>query len=920
GTPHLGIDDNFFANGGHSILATRLISRIRTTLGATLTIRDLFDHPTVAGLSEIMRADTTPVLRPVTRPERLPLSFTQRRLWFLNRLEEAGDHAQNTLFGLRLRGPLQVAVLSAALTDVVARHETLRTVFPEDATGPYQHVLASAPVDLTPEDITEERLPDALTAVASHGFDLTVETPLRARLFRTAPDEHVLLLVVHHIACDGWSMAPLSRDLAQAYQARLDGVPPAWAPLPVQYADYTLWQPPGDDQLDFWRTTLAGVPDQLELPTDRPRPAIASYRGDTVAFTVPPELHERMLLLAQSRNTSLFMVMQAALSMLLTRLGAGSDIPIGTAVAGRTDEALDDLVGCFINTLVLRTDTSGNPSFLELLDRVRETNLAAYEHQEVPFERVVEAVNPTRSLARFPLFQVLLVFQNNATAELGFAGLDAAHEPVRHGTADYDLTLDVIERYGPCGRPDGMDGYLEYAVDLFDRSTVESLTARLVRLLGAAIAEPDIPIGYLPALTPEELELERRHSFGPYVELPPETLPTLFERQAARTPDQTAVVSGEESLTFAELNRLANQIAHQLRARGAGPETLIALALPRSVRMIAAILGVHKAGAAYLPLDLEHPDDRIAFTLQDAKPLLVLTEEENRLPGAVNLADLLHGPDHNPGTPPLPRHAAYVIYTSGSTGRPKGVVLEHGGLANLFLAHQNGLFTTARGERFRIGFVVPLTFDTSWDSMLWMIDGHELHVLDDVTRRTPEDLVDYIDRHRIGFVDLTPVFMEQLVAAGLFAPGRHHPISLMVGGEAVSPGLWRAMREAPATDSYNYYGQTECTNDSTGYRVRDGEIPLIGRPLVNMEVLLLDENLLPVPPHTPGELYIAGPGVGRGYLNRPTLTAQRFIPHPHHPGARMYRTGDQARRHPNGTLEFIGRTDNQIKLRGHRIE
>ncbi|MET9340066.1 amino acid adenylation domain-containing protein [Nonomuraea sp. NPDC003804] len=917
---HLGIDDNFFANGGHSILATRLISRIRTALDATLTIRDLFDHPTVAGLAEVLRGDARPALRPMPRPERLPLSFTQRRLWFLNRLEDAGDHAQNTLVCLRLRGPLAVPALAAALSDVVARHEPLRTVFPEDEAGPYQHVLPPAPVRLTPVDTTERELPELLTATTAQGFDLTREAPVRMRLFRLGAREHVLLLVVHHIACDGWSMAPLSRDLAEAYRARLDGGSPGWSPLPVQYADYALWQEPGDEQLEFWRAGLAGLPDQLDLPTDRPRPAIASYRGDTVPFTIPPELHERMLEVAQSGNLSLFMVVQAALAALLTRLGAGEDVPIGTAVAGRGDEALDDLVGCFINTVVLRTDTSGDPSFHELLERVREGNLAAYEHQDVPFERVVEAVNPTRSLARFPLFQVLLVFQNNAPAELAFAGLDIAHEPVRHGTADYDLTLDVIENYGPCGQPEGMAAYLEYAVDLFDRATAEALAERLLRLLEAAVADPDAPIGELPVLSAEETRQAVAHSHGPRVEAPPQTLPTFFEQQAARTPDAVAVVAEGRSWTFDEVNRTANRLAHHLRAQGAGPETLIALALPRSVHMITAILGVHKAGAAYLPLDLEHPEERLAYTLQDARPLLLLTTRGTALPYERTLAmeDVPDGPDHDPGTPPLPRHAAYVIYTSGSTGRPKGVVLEHGGLAHLFHAHRHGLFTAAKGERLRIAFVVPLTFDTSWDSILWLVDGHELHVIDDVTRRTPEDLVDYIDRHRIGFVDLTPVFMEQLVAAGLFAPGRHHPKALMVGGEAVSAGLWRAMRQATDTDSYNYYGQTECTNDSTGYRVRDGEVPLIGRPLVNTEVHLLDGNLRPVPPGVRGELYIGGPGVGRGYLDRPALTAQRFIAWTG--GRRLYRTGDLARRHPDGTLEFLGRADNQIKLRGHRIE
>jgi amino acid adenylation domain-containing protein len=981
GVARVGADEGFFDLGGHSLLAARLVARVRKVLGAELSIRDLFEAPTPEALAATLAgalgaSAARPQVRPAARPERIPLSCAQRRLWFVNRMTGGDEGRQNTLLSLRLTGCLDREALAAALGDLAERHEVLRTVYPDDDGVPYQRVLPPGPVRLAVVPVTEDELPRALSAAASRGFDLAAEPPLRPCLFRLSAGEHVLLIVMHHIGSDGPSLAPLSRDLASAYAARRAGRAPGWAPLPVQFADYALWEQAvlGDEsdpgstisrQLAYWRKALAGLPDELPLPADRPRPPVAGLRGGTVPFTLDADLHRELLMLGRHRTMSLFMVFQAGLATLLTRSGAGTDIPIGTPVGGRADSSVEDLVGCFLNTLVLRTDTSGDPTFDELLARVREADLAAYEHQDVPFERLVEEVNPARSLGRSPLFQVMLVFQNYAPAGISLDGLTVVTEPVAHDVADHDLTLDVFEDYDADGAPRGIRGYLEYATDLFDRTTVEAMARRLVRLLAAAAAAPGTPIGRLEILDPAERARLLADGAGERAPAPAVCLPDLFEQQAARTPEATAVYCNGATLSFAELNARASRVARVLASRGVGPERLVALAVPRGADMIVAVLAVLKAGGAYVPLDLDYPADRLAFMLRDAEPVLVLgtppalaalpdvgvptlTVEDaasgydarpatarpgtarpaTARPGTVRPGTVRPG-TVRPGTarpcPLRPENPAYVIYTSGSTGLPKAVVIEHRGLVNLYWSHRNTFFgpevAAAGGARLRIGFTAPLTFDTSWDSLLWMVDGHELHVIDDATRRDADALVDYVREQRIGFLDLTPSFMSQLVAAGLFAEGRHHPTVLMVGGEAVTDALWRAMRDTRDTSGHNFYGQTECTNDTASYRADEGDAPMIGRPIQNSRLYVLDAGLGLVAPGVVGELYVAGPGLGRGYWRRAGLTASRFVADPFGAaGSRMYRTGDLARWRPGGVLEFAGRADDQVKVRGFRVE
>ncbi|MGW7097769.1 condensation domain-containing protein, partial [Streptomyces sp. NPDC054874] len=592
--PTVGIDDNFFNLGGHSLLATRLISRIRTALDTELDVRTIFEAPTVAGLAhhlDTTTPTTRPALTPQPRPHHIPLSAAQRRLWFINRLDGSGGN-YNTGLSLRLSGGLDVPALRAALNDVVTRHESLRTTFPDTEGRPRQEILApeQATVDLTVTDVTTEELGAVLSRAASVSYDLTVEPAFRAHLFRVSDVDHVLLLVVHHIASDGWSNAPLSRDLSAAYAARSTGGAPEWQPLPVQYADYTLWQNEilGDEddqdsvlagQLNHWRTTLADLPEELALPTDRPRPAEMSYRGERVPVRFGPHLQRAATALARDTGGTVFMVLQAAVAALLGKVGAGEDIPIGTAVAGRTDEALDGLVGFFVNTLVLRTDLSGNPTFRELVERVKDTDLAAYAHQDVPFERLVDAINPARSMARHPLFQVMLSMRNTPAIETELGGLAAAPLPVALDTAKFDLSFELGERFSGDGSPAGIEGEIEFAADLFDRSSVEELALRLHELLEAVLAEPSRVVSTIDVLTAREREqiLEEWNATSRSVE--PVTFPGLFESQVVRTPQATALESPEVAYSYEEFNARANQLAHLLIERGVGREQIVALAL-----------------------------------------------------------------------------------------------------------------------------------------------------------------------------------------------------------------------------------------------------------------------------------------------------------------------------------------------------
>jgi non-ribosomal peptide synthetase component F len=745
-------------------------------------------------------------------------------MWFLYRLE-GPNPAYNMAFAARLTGALDADALRAALGDLTDRHEALRTVLPDDAGNPRQVILnaEAARPELGVTPVTEVELPGRLADAASRPFRIDEEAPFAAELFAVGPGEHVLILVLHHIAADGWSALPLLRDLADAYTARSRGERPSFVPLPVGYADHAVWQRAllGDEsdpdgllhrQAEYWRKTLEGLPEELPLPTDRPRPAAPSLRGATVDVDVPASLHRAVRALARRCDASVFMVLHAALGTLLTRLGAGSDIPIGTPIAGRSDDAVDDVVGFFANTLVLRTDTSGDPGFRELVARVRETDLAAYAHQDIPFERLVELLNPARSMARHPLFQVMLSHQARAPMNLALGEVAVRQEPVDMGTAKFDLAFEITEEHGR----DGMRLGVEYSTDLFDHDTVANMATRFLRVLQAVTENPERPLGSLELLSADERRQVLVDWKGDLVEAPVATLTELFTRQVARTPDATALVCGDIAYTFAELERRTARLARLLQDRGVGPEGMVALLLPRRADTVVALLAVMRAGGAYVPIDPGYPAGRIEHILRDSAPTLLITTgalaglagdggpETLILDAAETQASLSDESTAPTGElpDPLPQHPAYVIYTSGSTGLPKGVVVEHRSIANLFHSHRELLYrptvAAAGGRSLRVAHGWSFAFDAAWQPQLWMLDGHALHIVTEDTLRDPDQMVSFIETNRIDFIEVTPSHAMQLAGAGLIKEGRCPLLALGVGGEAVPSPLWRDMREQGA--------------------------------------------------------------------------------------------------------------------------
>ncbi|MFF9785279.1 amino acid adenylation domain-containing protein [Streptomyces sp. SceaMP-e96] len=971
GVARVGIDDSLFELGGNSLIATRLVSRIRSTLRTELAIRELFEAPTVAGLSAVLdrSAHGRAGIRAVTpRPQHIPLSFAQQRLWFLNRVEGANP-TYNLPLTLRLTGPLDKEALRAALTDLTARHEPLRTAFGQDDFGLYQKVLPNVPFDLEVVPATEDRLRAQLDEAVEHRFDLSSDAPVRGLLFELSEHEHVLLLLMHHIAADGWSMPLLRRDLTVAYTARSDGCAPEWQSLPVQYADYSIWQREmlgaEDDtdsviarQLAYWTEQLTDMPQELELPSDRPRPRVGSHHGGMLIFEVPQQTHTGLAKVARDTRSTMFMVVQAGLAALLSRLGAGTDIPIGTPIAGRTDDAVGELVGFFVNTLVLRTDVSGSPTFRELISRIRDTDLAAYAHQDVPFERLVEVLNPERSLSRHPLFQVQLSFNNNdqrAAADLHgrLSGLTVADEPVSINTAKFDLLFSFAERRGAQGEPAGMRASLEFGRDLFDPETAQSVVDALLRLLDLVGQNPDARVGRIDVLDAAE-RTQVLHGWNDTAhELPWRSLPELFEEQAARNPAARAVVresvadegtpGGVEQLTYAELNARANRLARLLLDRGVGPESYVALVLPRSPLQVTAVWAVLKAGAAYVPVDPGYPADRQEYILADCDPAVVLTTGAvaDALPGdparylaldAPAVMDELAGYESGDVTeyerrlPLLPDHPLYVIYTSGSTGRPKPVVMRAGALANL-VGWQDPLLPGGAGTV--TAAFAPIGFDVSAQEILSALCfGKTLVQCPETVRRDAGQLVDWLDRHGVQEL-FAPNLVIEAIGSAAHEHGRDLPAlcDIVQAGEALVPGAaLRAFHaRVPGRRLHNQYGPAE-THVMTGRVLPEDpgawqENPSMGGPIANARLYVLDEGLHPVAPGRTGELYLAGAGLGRGYLRRPGMTAERFVADPFGgPGERMYRTGDLVRWTPEGRVRYVGRADFQVKIRGFRVE
>ena len=944
GLPQVGIHDNFFEIGGHSLLATQVASRLRARLDVAFPLRLVFESPTVAGLAAAIRdvraeGDTgaLPAIGPAPADGPLPLSFAQQRLWFLDQMESGT--AYNIQIALRLAGDLNMPALERSVNAIVQRHEALRTSFPmqngrpEQVIAPARHVPLSL-VDLTVLDADgrEREARRLATAEGQRTFDLVNGPVIRTALLRLTPQQHVLLLSIHHIVADGWSMTVFTRELAAYYNEYCGGPEAALPPLPIRYADFARWQrdwlsgPQLESQLAYWKGRIGTDIPRLELPTDRPRPAVQTFKGAAHSVTFSAELSDAVNRISRRENATVFMTMMAALKALLSRYTGQQDIVVGSPIANRNHAATEDLIGFFVNTLVMRTDVSGDPTFVELLARVKTSALGAYDHQDLPFEKLVEELQPDRDLGQNPLFQVIFAVQNASRSELQLPGLTLQLQPMETTATRFDLEVHVWDFRGLLSLT------FFYSTDLFDASTIARLSDHYRALLAAATAEPERRISRLPIMTGAEerlvLDTFSRHD-APY---PAESsIAREFERQAALAPAATAVIFGAESLTYAELNRRANQLAWHLRARGVGPDVLVGLCVERSLELIVGLVAILKAGGAYVPLDPQYPADRLAFMLADTQVPVLLTQERlvPALPpsGAAivrldsDWPEIAASPETNPDTEVTAEHLAYVTYTSGSTGVPKGVEVRQRGVLRLVYGVDYVQLSPAE----RLLQLAPVTFDAStfevWGALL---HGGTCVVYPDRVP-TPSELGDVLRAQGVTTMWLTSSLFNVIIdeAPEALAGLRQ----LLIGGEALSlQHVRRAQERLPHTQIINGYGPTESTTFACCYPIPPvgpawSSVP-IGGPISNTETYVLDPRLNPVPIGVPGELYIGGAGLARGYLRRPDVTADRFIPDPFSArrGDRLYRTGDLVRFLADGRIEFIGRNDDQVKIRGFRVE
>ncbi len=942
GVDRVGVLDDFFELGGHSLLATQVVSRLRDALGVEVPLRQLFEEPTVAAVARWVEraraggeaASAVPPLQPISRQGELPLSFAQQRLWFLDQLSPGGSF-YNIPSALRLRGELDVGALERSLTEVVRRHEVLRTTFSEVGGRPVQVIHDAERVELEVVDLTglaeADREAEALRLAreeARRPFDLERGPLFRARLLRLGREDHVALLTLHHIVSDGWSMGVLVEEMASLYAAFQAGQPSPLAELPIQYADYAAWQRSwlvGEElerQLGYWREQLAGAPSVLELPTDRPRPAVQTFSGSTESRVLSADLSEGLRRLSRKEGVTLFMTLLAAWQALLSRYSGQEDIVVGCPIANRQRSEVERLIGFFVNTLVLRTDLSGEPSFRELLRRVREVSLGAFGHQDLPFEQLVEALQPVRDLSHSPVFQVAFVWQNAPLGELELPGLHLEPFGVSGGTAKYDLTLTMAE--GSEGR---LLAELEYNTDLFEASTIRRMLAHLERLLSAVVEDPKVAVGKVPLLSAAERRQQLEEWNQTELSFPEEVCAhEWFEERAAARPEAVALIFGEQEVSYGELNERANRLAHYLRDRGVGPEVRVGLCLERSVELLVGLLGILKAGGAFVPLDPAYPEERLRYMVEDSGVRVLLTEVEvlERLASTGvevvcvdrDWEEICQRSGQNPGVEVLPESLAYVIYTSGSTGRPKGTMLHHRGLVNLAAAQQAAFGV---GEGSRVLQFSSLSFDASvWEVVMALLSGGTLCLAPRQVLATGQGLVGVLQEAEVTTVTLPPSVLAVMPEAEL-----PHLETLITAGEALSGDLVRRWLRA-GRRFFNAYGPTETTVCAslqlcTG---EEGGSPPIGRPIGNMELYVLDRHLEPVPVGVAGELYIGGVGLARGYLGRAELTAERFVPDPFsgRVGARLYRTGDLGRYREDGAIEFLGRADHQVKVRGFRIE
>ena len=964
----IGIHDNFFELGGHSLMATQLLSRLRELFQVELPLRDLFATPTIAELAQnISTARQTQAssivlaIEPAQDRDKLPLSFGQQRLWFLNQLEP-DSAVYNIPQAVRLNGRLQIDALEQSLNQIIARHEALRTSFVMIDGQPALSIMPAQPISIKVVDLhylpLAEREAEATKMAvdeAQRPFDLNQPPLLRALLLQLAEDDFIALLTMHHIISDGWSMGVLIRELIAFYTAVINSEPASLPDLPIHYGDYAHWQHHWlagavlDNQLDYWQQQLADLPPLLELPTDQPRPAVQTANGAHQKFSLPPATQKGLEVLSQASGTTLFMTLLAAFQTLLYRYTGQGDIAVGTPIANRNRAEVEGLIGFFVNTLVMRAELTGAVTFQELLHQVRQTALAAYSHQDLPFDKLVDSLQPERNLSHTPLFQVMFILQN---APLGAVELpDVTLRPlaIEPGIASFDLTLIMEET------KDGLAAAFEYNTDLFEASTITRMIGHFQTLLAGILTTPEAPIATLPLLTEAERQQLLFEWNDTAVPLPNNaTLHHLFEAQVDKTPETIAAVCNQNQLTYDQLNRRANQLAHTLQKQGVGPGTFVGVALERSLELLVGLFAILKAGAAYLPLDPDYPPDRLAFMIQDASPAVILTHQatspeqwltaNEQSPFSVIKLDadwpLIAGePTTNPAQQ-LGCHLAYLIYTSGSTGQPKGVPISHRAVVNHNLAAIE-LFQLQPPDR--VWQFATINFDTAVEEIFPTLFTGATLVLRSREIPPVSDLCRLAAQQWLTVLDLPTAYwhawVHELAQSGETLPDCLRLV--VVGGEKVSAErfhLWQKLVDPAKTAWLNGYGPTETTVISTAYQPDgfvEGEVP-IGRPIANTQVYVLDANREPVPIGVPGELYIGGVGLAEGYLNQPKLTAERFVllsviseqysvngkrlNTDNWPPNTVYRTGDLVRYRPDGNLEYVGRADNQVKIRGFRIE
>ncbi|OBK50780.1 non-ribosomal peptide synthetase, partial [Mycobacterium sp. 1081908.1] len=947
GLDRVGVDESFFDLGGDSLSAMRVIAALNTGLGAGLSVRSLFDAPTIAELAAQIGGDAgrrTPLVAH-ERPELVPLSFAQSRLWFLDRFE-GGVATYNMPTAFRISGALDVEALGAALDDVIARHESLRTIFPDVDGVPHQEVLPARAGMWRRGDAAVASLsqPDAaaeLAAMAEHRFDLSSEIPIRAQLYSVGPEQHVLGIVVHHIAFDGWSMGPMFRDLSEAYRVRRQGRSPRWTPLPVQYVDYTLWQRDSlgtesdpdsviAGQLRYWLQELADLPELVSLPTDRVRPSVPSYRGDQVELRIDPPVWAEVKRVAAAHNATASMVLQAVVAVLLHRVGVGDDVVMGAPIAGRLDPALDDLVGFFVNTWVLRVNLDAAQPFSDVLRRVRHKALDAYSNQDVPFERLVEQLNPVRSTAHHPLFQVAIVFQNNARTEVDIDGVSVEPFAAFTRPAKWDLDFDLAEVPSEDPAAPMVAGTVSYATDLFERASVERLVTWFGRVIEAVVADASVVVGEVPLLDRGERDLVLSGWSGAGLAAPVGVAPDLLAAAVAAAPDAVAVVDGARALSYRELDEWSTRVARKLIGAGVGPERAVGVAMGRCVELLVAWWAVLKAGGAYVPVDPTHPAERIATVLDAVAAVCVLTCDAETVPGARSRPLLRLRVSDGPDEPERraeaisdadrlaalrPDNTAYVMFTSGSTGAPKGVAVTHAGLLGIAAAHRE-VFGLGADTRMLMG-LAP-TFDAAIGELLVAVGSRGALVVAPPAVYAGAVLTALLQDQRVNAAVMTPTVLSSLDRSRL-----DRLSTLIVGGEACPDELVAAW--APGRRMFNGYGPTEATIWATIAPLSAGQPVRIGTPLPGMRAVVLDARLNPAPVGVVGELYLDGPALARGYVGQAALTAERFVANPlgglfGAAGSRMYRTGDLVRWTPAGALDYLGRADTQIKLRGQRIE